>query len=787
MENVTIDDTQSNGDLIKIFGNLSIVNILNSTFNKVTSYGSLIISNSLKSNIYIDNTIFSNNKNINKLKYGIITSYNNVDIIINNSILKNNLVKSRGGVICLIDTNNLSMYIKSSSFENNDSYNGGVIYIKEQRNINKSYTKTMEIFNSTFIGNQAKHFGGVFYIDDYLDSINIKKSKFEKNKAYAGGIFYFNQIMKITNNIYNEFDKDNSIIYGSVESHGDIFASKPYRINWLNKNKNLNKIIVKSGETYPLRFELVDYFDQNVIDKSKFYLNPSINIKEENIMTDNEIELYENSIILKGNSCHFENGYCELNGFKIYTIYPTFFDLKFNLEYNEHIQFEKDQLTVKIVACNDNEIVMHLKDDFYYCESPVCDNSCPVMNGTAICKKGVPENINTLSTNRCECLPGWDGEKCETKIYAEIKKSINYARAISSIVILILVIIMIYIYVFRKEIIIINTGFYKCELALLGIMFFFISFYFNPYENYTYCALKFFTKHNGILLTYAIFIIYISSGYRLGIKNDILRSVDISLFLKEKTVEELNLSESKQNIYQPQEQSFQIRRRLNKNILFVHSIVIEIIFIYFIIIISFLIGIFIFSKKETDDIQDSDGHWRYNCPLVSFDLIMNLIEFILISYLILLFLKQHNHTLTFKCVKYIGYSAFVWITVGPVANLISYISIYNRSNSYFLYNTIMNGIGYIVILILFIWEKIYYILRKNKYDYSQENYFSTLENKSCSIHHSYTCDCEQMKIQHHLVLEYINYYKISTQILSHSGGKIRYNKVDNTSQIKFII
>jgi len=48
MENVSIDDVQSNGDFIKIFGNLSIVNILNSTFNNVISYGSLIINNSLK-------------------------------------------------------------------------------------------------------------------------------------------------------------------------------------------------------------------------------------------------------------------------------------------------------------------------------------------------------------------------------------------------------------------------------------------------------------------------------------------------------------------------------------------------------------------------------------------------------------------------------------------------------------------------------------------------------------------------------------------------------------------
>jgi len=113
-------------------------------------------------------------------------------------------------------------------------------------------------------------------------------------------------------------------------------------------------------------------------------------------------------------------GYCELNNFKMYAIYPMLLNLKFYLEYNEYIQFEKDQLKVNITNCNNNEIIMHLNNNFYYCENPICDNSCPIMNGTAICKKGILENINTFSTNRCECLPGWDGDKCETKVYAKI-------------------------------------------------------------------------------------------------------------------------------------------------------------------------------------------------------------------------------------------------------------------------------------------------------------------------------------------------------------------------------
>ncbi len=115
-------------------------------------------------------------------------------------------------------------------------------------------------------------------------------------------------------------------------------------------------------------------------------------------------------------------GKCLLNTFKVYTKSPIFLNLKFNLEYNiKNIQFEKDQLNVNIKECNDNEIIMHLKDGFYYCENPICDDTCPIMNRKAICKKGVPENINLFSNNKCECLPGWNGTKCETKVYVEIE------------------------------------------------------------------------------------------------------------------------------------------------------------------------------------------------------------------------------------------------------------------------------------------------------------------------------------------------------------------------------
>ena len=99
----------------------------------------------------------------------------------------------------------------------------------------------------------------------------------------------------------------------------------------------------------------------------------------------------------------------------------------------------------------------------------------------------------------------------------------------------------------------------------------------------------------------------------------------------------------------------------------------------------------------------------------------------------------------------------------------------------------MNGIGYTLVFILFIWDKIYYIVRKIKYDYSEENYFSTFGYDSCPVHKTYTCDCENMKYHHLLVEKYLKYYRISTQIISFDDGKLRYHKNDKVTQLKFII
>ncbi|ORX67008.1 hypothetical protein BCR32DRAFT_272602, partial [Anaeromyces robustus] len=94
--------------------------------------------------------------------------------------------------------------------------------------------------------------------------------------------------------------------------------------------------------------------------------------------------------------------------------------------------------------CDVKQIKMLDKHELYYCESPVCNDDCPIANGTAECLKGDQLNINSVNLNKCVCVPGWKGYLCQTKDYTEYE-NFHFINLYSIPVMIFIVALMIFI------------------------------------------------------------------------------------------------------------------------------------------------------------------------------------------------------------------------------------------------------------------------------------------------------------------------------------------------------
>jgi len=90
-----------------------------------------------------------------------------------------------------------------------------------------------------------------------------------------------------------------------------------------------------------------------------------------------------------------------------------------------------------------------------------------------------------------------------------------------------------------------------------------------------------------------------------------------------------------------------------------------------------------------------------------------------------------------------------------------------------------------VILVLYSWNKIYYIIRKKGND--PNNYFYSLKINKCCIHNSYTCDCNKTDCEKEIIDKYINLYKYCSNIIIYSNGKLRFIKKQSKNQLIFTI
>jgi len=92
--------------------------------------------------------------------------------------------------------------------------------------------------------------------------------------------------------------------------------------------------------------------------------------------------------------------------------------MKFKMEnYDNDIKFNVNNQKIIVHDCDDNQIKMYNKKGILYCENPNCGETCPVKEERAICKPNDINKINDIKNTKCECSPGWEGDKCEKRIF----------------------------------------------------------------------------------------------------------------------------------------------------------------------------------------------------------------------------------------------------------------------------------------------------------------------------------------------------------------------------------
>ncbi|ORX47898.1 hypothetical protein BCR36DRAFT_405219 [Piromyces finnis] len=734
-------------------------------------------------------------------------------------------------MFCFTDVNTLNININSSKFEYNHASNGGVMYFSKSEN--HFNNNSIKFYNSTFSNNGADYFGGVIYSSfEELNITNLENTFFKENNAYSGGVFYIDNDKNLDKILFNANSKDIKYLNNTAESYGNNYASDPYKIILLNEN--IKDINIKSGELLSLKFRVIDEYNQIVKDISKFFsdiiLKIDGNIKDKKLI---------------GNICYFSNGECELKEFKIYTSKPSSFKLMFSVINNDNnnIALDTTYIDTYIHDCNNEQIKMYTKDGFYYCENPVCNYDCPVSNGTAICIKGENNVNNKEFLNKCQCVPGWTGDKCEIKKFTEFN-SINYIRIISLLIIILISMVMIY-FAFNKSMgIIKDPGFLKCELALLGLLLYFVSNHFNIFSNYSDCSLYIFFKHSGILLLYSIFLLFIEIGCELGINMNELYLINILPINNNDTIGDSCTNISKSNFKEQKSRAASLNeigfvenalseqklkksslsgslnskfclskaslfnkndnidnlKKLDRSISYVHSLVTEVATTYIVTLILILLVIIFYSTKNNSKSsinlneelvdrnyeQEHNGSWRYKCDLNKMELILNLTEFLLLFFLITKIKKIWNSTYVFKCTKYISYCILIWIMLGPLFNLVSYIALFDQSIPYTFFNYVFNSICYVFIFIMLSWDKLYYIIKSD--GNNVYNYFNSTQYEQCFVHKSFTCNCKKKTIDGEIetMKNYIEFYNYCSNIIVISDGHIHYINKKRKSTMKFI-
>ncbi|ORX42813.1 hypothetical protein BCR36DRAFT_242089, partial [Piromyces finnis] len=116
--------------------------------------------------------------------------------------------------------------------------------------------------------------------------------------------------------------------------------------------------------------------------------------------------------------------------------------------------------------------------------------------------------------------------------------------------------------------------------------------------------------------------------------------------------------------------------------------------------------------------------------------------------------------------------------------LISFTALNNQPYAKIIFNTSLNSIGYLAMLIMFSWNTLYIIIKRKN---CPQEYFIFKRHEKCMIHQSFSCPCTlniSIETFYKNIRKSIDFYKISSSFFEIVNNKLLY--INISSKIKLV-
>jgi len=117
--------------------------------------------------------------------------------------------------------------------------------------------------------------------------------------------------------------------------------------------------------------------------------------------------------------------------------------------------------------------------------------------------------------------------------------------------------------------------------------------------------------------------------------------------------------------------------------------------------------------------------------------------------------------------------------------MIGFTFLGNQRHAKTVFEATLNTIDYLVIFILFSWDKVYFIVKKE--GDNPNKYFKITVYKKCLVHNSLTCGCRlevSDEDNKEIIKKFIKFYKYCSLMIVYKDGKVKY--VDSKSKLSIL-